>query len=46
MSTRLIYLFLILRPTDQEALERVMKQLTELERTQGGCDETRDPDRN
>ena len=38
MSGRLIYLFLIVRPGEAEALERLMEELKELDEQRGGDD--------
>ena len=38
MSGRLIYLFVILRPGDADALERLMDELKELDEHPGGED--------
>ena len=44
MSKRLVYLFLVLRPRDQETLEQVLEELKRLERqSTGGCDEQAEP---
>ena len=44
MSKRLVYLFLVLRPRDQETLERVLEDLRRLEeQSRGGCDEQAEP---
>ena len=44
MSKWLVYLFLVLRPRDQETLERVLEELKQLEaQHNGGCDEQAEP---
>ena len=44
MSKRLVYLCLVLRPSDKETLERVLEELKQLEaQNTGGCDEPAEP---
>ena len=40
MGKRLVYLFLILRPMDQDTLEQLLERLKSLEEHRGGDDET------
>ena len=40
MGKRLVYLFLILRPMDQDTLEQLLERLKSLEEHHGGHDET------
>ena len=42
MSKRLVYLCVVLRPMDREALDRLLEQLAELRQHRNGDDETPD----